>query len=381
MNRLDLQNKTDEEVKSLADSGNFIGIFEYGMRLYNKENYKEAFKYLYSVKDHDNFFIWEKIIDIAYYYEKGIISDKELFDMVMKRHLHGSSHYTYILAYLYRDGRGTRRSLKKYIECLKICSNDGSAFATYELADCYEKGIGVKKSPHKAFNVYYNWLDDHGRMDYLCAYKTALYMLNEWGGAKKDMSNIEFHLRYAARGEREAEKLYIELFRADPFMKPIEIKGNNYLGKFNKIRVACRAVIVKDDKILTSYASKKDIYMLPGGGLEEGESNIDCVTREVEEETGLIVKPTFLTLQIDEYYGDEKYISQYYLCDIIGQGERKLTEQEIESGMEPRWMSIKELIDIFSTHETYRDKEEEVRGIYLREYTGLTNILNKKKEA
>lgn len=216
MNRFDLQNKTDEEVKLLADSGNYVGIFEYAIRMYNQDRYKESFEYFYKIKDWGNFIVWEYIIKIAYYYEKDALTDKELFDFLIKRHNYGSSFYSYILAYFYRDGRGTRKSLRKYIELLTICSHDGSANATIELAECYENGFGVKKSLKKAFDVYYHFVDDHCRMDYWCAYKVAYYMLHELGGAKKDMPSIEYHLRYAARVHEEARRLYRELFNKEP---------------------------------------------------------------------------------------------------------------------------------------------------------------------
>lgn len=216
MNRRDLVNWTDEQVKELAGTGDFIGAFEYGIRMYNQDRYQESWDYLYPLVNSNNFFIWEHVINIAYYYLKGIISDKELFKLVLKRHNYGSSSYSYILAYLYRDGRGCRRSLKKYIELLQTCSNDGSAFATYELAKCYEEGFGVRKSLRKAFHIYYYWVDDHGKMDTWCAYKTAYYMLHELGGAKKDMKSIEFFLRYAAWVHEEAAELYKELFNEEP---------------------------------------------------------------------------------------------------------------------------------------------------------------------
>ena len=216
MNRYDLEKWSDEEVKKLADMGNYTATYEYGERLYFQKLYKESFKYLYSLVNYNNFLIWERIIDIVYNYEKDLLSDKELFNLLLRRHQHGSSYYSYILADFYKEGRGTRRSLKKYIELLIICSNDGSASATQELAECYEKGFGVKKSLRKAFKTYYYYYDEHGKKDYWCSYKVALYMLNEWGGAKKDMGQIRYYLEYAARVVNEARELYIELFNEDP---------------------------------------------------------------------------------------------------------------------------------------------------------------------
>ena len=215
ISRLDLEHASDEEVKKLADSGNFSGIFEYGIRMYNQDKYQDSYDYLIKLINSDNFIVWERIISLAYHYLPGVMSDEDLFKLLLRRHNRGSSYYSYILAYFYRDGRGCKKDLHKYIELLDICSNDGSMYATYELAECYEKGFGVRKSLKKAFEVYYNWVDDHGRRDYWCEYKVAYYMLHELGGAKKDMGAIEYHLRYACKVHREARELYKELFNKE----------------------------------------------------------------------------------------------------------------------------------------------------------------------
>ena len=216
MNRLDLQDKTDEEVKALADAGEYIAIFEYGIRLFNQDRYRESYEYLKQIEKYDNFLVWERIVDIAYYYEKDLLTDKEIFDLLTKIHNKWASSYTYILADFYRDGRGVKKDLKKYVELLRECANDGSCYAVAELARCYEEGIGVRKSLKEAFKIYYYFYDEHGRMDYWCAYRVAIYMLNEWGCAKKNMNEIKFYLNYASRGNREAKKLYIKLFNEEP---------------------------------------------------------------------------------------------------------------------------------------------------------------------
>lgn len=158
-------------------------------------------------------------------------------------------------------------------------------------------------------------------------------------------------------------------------MKILDIIGDNYFGKWTSTRTGCRAVIIKDGKILMSYETKNDQWMLPGGGLEENETDEECVIREVAEECGAVIQPSPCVLQIDEYYEDCKWLNKYFLAEVTGETDRHLTEREIEVGMEPRWMPLGEIFQIFSTHQEYDGVDEMRRGMYYREYTALQEIL------
>lgn len=156
-------------------------------------------------------------------------------------------------------------------------------------------------------------------------------------------------------------------------MDRIEIKGANYFGKHDYVRGACRAIIVNDGNILLSYETKDDIWMIPGGGIEAGETDEQCVIREVGEETGLVFVPSQCVLEIDEYYEDAKYINKYFIGMIQGTTDTHLTEAEIAGGLESRWIPIEEALRIFSRHNDFIAFEEK-RGLYLREYTALKAI-------
>ena len=80
-------------------------------------------------------------------------------------------------------------------------------------------------------------------------------------------------------------------------------------------------------------------------------------------------------MEIDEYYEDWKWVNRYFLCTVIGQTETKLTDREKEVGMEPKWLPVNEIIHIFSRHASYADTDEMRRGMYLREYTALCELL------
>ena len=158
-------------------------------------------------------------------------------------------------------------------------------------------------------------------------------------------------------------------------MKRIEILGENRLQNWENERTACRGIVVQNGKILLSYETVTDQWMIPGGGLEEGEDERECCARELLEETGIKIRPSACVLEIDEFYEDWKFVSKYFLGTVEGEGEIKLTEREIEVGMEPRWLSVQEIMEIFSHHADYAETDEMRRGMYLREYTALSELL------
>lgn len=80
-------------------------------------------------------------------------------------------------------------------------------------------------------------------------------------------------------------------------MKDIEI--NNEYGKF-KFRVS--AIIIKDKYILLERAKKYDGYCFPGGHVELGETTIQAITRECQEELNIIVKNVSLLCVLENIY-------------------------------------------------------------------------------
>ena len=87
-------------------------------------------------------------------------------------------------------------------------------------------------------------------------------------------------------------------------------------------RVAARAVILQDDKLLLVNAysdAASTLWCAPGGGDERGHSIPDNLAREVHEETGLIISvgPPCL---INEFHQPESGFHQidlFFRCKVI----------------------------------------------------------------
>lgn len=158
-------------------------------------------------------------------------------------------------------------------------------------------------------------------------------------------------------------------------MEILDIYGETRFLKHTKIREACRGIVVSDEKILLTYETNTDQWFTPGGGLEIDETFEACCVRELTEETGYIVKPYKQYLTINAYYEEWLFVNHYFICNLIGETKIKLTNEEALVGLEPRWIPLKEAIEIFSKHQDYANLEKFKQRAYLREYTALSNFM------
>lgn len=159
-------------------------------------------------------------------------------------------------------------------------------------------------------------------------------------------------------------------------MQQLEILGENRLEKHTKTRIGCRGVVLQDGKLLACHEEKTDFWQLPGGGLEPGETLQECCAREVLEETGYIVKPKKQFLTLNEYYAEYKYVSHYFVCEIIGKGNLNRTSVEIERGLVPQWVDTQDFLKIVRDYAAYAAVNEDKYGAYLREHTALRAYLH-----
>ncbi|MBU2869321.1 NUDIX hydrolase [Colwellia sp. E2M01] len=118
-------------------------------------------------------------------------------------------------------------------------------------------------------------------------------------------------------------------------------------------REATRAIILKDKDILLLYTKRYHDYSLPGGGIDEGESKIEGLIRELKEETGAQnvdnIKAFGRYEEFRPWYKpdfDIVHMQSYcYICTIDDElKEPELETHEINNGMHPVWMNIYEAI-------------------------------------
>ena len=70
-------------------------------------------------------------------------------------------------------------------------------------------------------------------------------------------------------------------------MKNIEIihqYGRVYSETPDRTRVASRAFLINDGKILLSHELNTEVYLIPGGGAEKNETAEECCIREIRED-------------------------------------------------------------------------------------------------
>ena len=112
----------------------------------------------------------------------------------------------------------------------------------------------------------------------------------------------------------------------------------------NKFNIRTYACVVKENAVLGLFENFLGDILLkfPGGGLEYGESLIDCLHREFDEELNVKIEViehlyTQEELIASHFREDEQLLSIYYIANILNEENFKIRDQGIEKA---EWISI-----------------------------------------
>lgn len=106
----------------------------------------------------------------------------------------------------------------------------------------------------------------------------------------------------------------------------------------DKINIRVYGICIKNNQILALHEEYAGDFLLklPGGGLEYGESTIDCLKREFMEELNLHIniKEHFYTQEeflVSRFKDNEQLLTIYYLCHIENEEDLLIMDPCIES--------------------------------------------------
>ena len=104
-------------------------------------------------------------------------------------------------------------------------------------------------------------------------------------------------------------------------------------------RPTVKVVIKKDDKLLILNKG-----LLPGGGIDLGESDKDAITRELQEELGVTVKDVREIGTVVQYRNllDKKYLINGYVADLDTTGGLTNPQDEGEAQFVVQWLTVEE---------------------------------------
>lgn len=104
--------------------------------------------------------------------------------------------------------------------------------------------------------------------------------------------------------------------------------GDKKMTNNKNIQFGVKALIVNEGKFLVMHNNgvKEDLWELPGGRMEYGETAEETLMREIAEETGVTVKPIKLLDTWNLVKKEYQITGIIYLC-ILDKGEVRLSDE------------------------------------------------------
>ncbi len=120
----------------------------------------------------------------------------------------------------------------------------------------------------------------------------------------------------------------------------------------DKINIRVYAIAIQNKQVLALFEGYAGDQLLkfPGGGLELGESLLECLHREFMEELGLKIRITdhFYTQEeflVSKFRENEQLLTIYYLVEIQNFAELEIKDDSIEK---IEWISLEQAHNPFT---------------------------------
>lgn len=128
-----------------------------------------------------------------------------------------------------------------------------------------------------------------------------------------------------------------------------------YIVDNNKFKYRVNGLIIKGEKILALRKRDNLSYCLPGGHVELGESSLDAIKREMQEETRIEVQSAKILAVTENFYIDKNgfnthEISTYYIVepkDCFTDENFSIIENDknIVKQLNFEWLNINSLVE------------------------------------
>lgn len=154
-------------------------------------------------------------------------------------------------------------------------------------------------------------------------------------------------------------------------MKEITINNNNQTQEeFQKKQIKSRALLTntKGEILIAKYG---DVFLLPGGGVEDGETPEITICRELREEVGVefeleqlqpFAKIRYFQPGYPNRNGsreDRILVTYYYIGEIEKiSAERCLTDKEIRDGFDVQFYSLEQISEIIKNSNSKNPRRE-----------------------
>jgi ADP-ribose pyrophosphatase YjhB (NUDIX family) len=134
----------------------------------------------------------------------------------------------------------------------------------------------------------------------------------------------------------------------------MEIVTGERVGRRAPLRLTVGCVLLDDRRrVLLMQRADNGRWALPGGGVEPGESVAEALAREVQEETGLAVRPVRLVGvysnpdRLVRYADGNEFhaVALTFRCELIGG-----TPRPTEEALAVEWFSVDALPEMLWVH-------------------------------